>query len=97
MEYVFTAELWIWDARKSDSWVFVTVPPEHSDDVRATAAPSAGFGSIRVEVTLGGSTWRTSIFPDKESGCYVLPIKASVRRSEAVQAGDTVELQLQTI
>jgi hypothetical protein len=96
--YSFTAELWIWDARQSDSWTFVTVPPEHSDDLREQAAgPRAGFGSIRVEVTIGKSTWRTSVFPDKESNCYVLPVKAAVRKAEGIDAGDTTEISLNPV
>lgn len=97
MVYVFTAELWIWDARKSDSWTFATVPPEHSDDLLARAGPRRGFGSIPVEVTIGTSTWRTSVFPDKQSGCFVLPIKAAVRRSEAIAAGDSINITLSPV
>lgn len=95
MDFSFEAQLWIWDARKSDSWTFATVPPEDSDDLRAGAAPR-GFGSIPVEVTIGLSTWRTSVFPDAESGCFVLPIKAAVRQAESVAAGDTVSISLRT-
>lgn len=94
MAYEFTAELWIWDVRKSDSWTFATVPPDHSDDLRARSDPRGGFGSIPVEVTIGGSTWRTSVFPDKESGCFVLPVKAAVRRTEGITAGDDVRISL---
>ena len=98
MGYEFAADLWIWDARQSDSWTFVTVPPDISDDVRGRAgAPRPGFGSVRVEVTIGHSTWRTSVFPDKESGCFVLPIKAAVRRAEGVAAGDSVRVALESL
>lgn len=97
MECAFTAELWIWDARKSDSWTFVTVPTESSDDLRATSGPPNGFGSIRVEVRIGSSTWRTSVFPDRESGCYVLPVKAAVRRAEGLAAGDSAQVTLRTV
>ncbi len=97
MRYVFTAELWIWDARKSDSWTFATVSPEHSDDLRERVGPRAGFGSIPVEVSIGTSTWRTSIFPDKKSGCFVLPVKASVRKAEAISAGDSVDVSLRPV
>jgi len=40
-------------------------------------------------------TWRTSAFP-LNSGGYVLPIKADVRRRAGIAAGDevTVELEL---
>jgi hypothetical protein len=97
VQCAFTAELWIWDARKSDSWTFVTVPAECSDELRETAGPPNGFGSIRVEVRVGSSTWRTSVFPDKESGCYVLPVKAAVRRAEGLVAGDSAEVALVTV
>ena len=52
--------------------------------------PRRGWGSVRVLVTLGSSTWNTSIFPDKRSGTYILPLKASVRRTEGVFDGDVV-------
>ncbi len=96
MQCTFTAELWRWDARRSDTWTFVTVPPQDSDDLRIRSGPPSGFGSIRVNVRIGGSTWDTSVFPDKTSGCYVLPVKAAVRRAERVDVGDSVEVRLTT-
>ena len=92
----FDAQLWVWDARRSDTWTFVTVPGADSDDLRAQGGNTGGFGSIPVEVRLGGSQWRTSVFPDKESGCFVLPIKAAVRRAEGIAAGDTVRVSIET-
>ena len=93
----FEAELWPWDARRHDSWTFVTLPPDASEVIRELAAgPRRGFGSVRVRVTVGGSTWATSIFPDGARGGYVLPIKRAVRRAEGIDTGDvaavTVEL-----
>ena len=94
---VFEAELWIWDARRVDSWTFLSLPAEVSEDIRAmTARSHRGFGSSRVRVTLGASTWSTSIFPDSVRGGYVLPIKRAVRKAEDLDVGDiatvTVEL-----
>ena len=96
MVVVFDAELWIWDARRAESWTFVSLPAEASEEIRELAAgPRRGFGSVRVRVTVGASTWTTSIFPDSARG-YVLPIKRAVRKAEALDAGDiatvTVEL-----
>src|SRR5690349_21694653 len=31
--YEFDAPLWRWDARKTDSWVFVSLPTDVADDV----------------------------------------------------------------
>jgi Domain of unknown function (DUF1905) len=94
---VFDAELWLWDARRSDSWTFVSLPAEASEEIRDLAGgPRRGFGSLRVRVTVGSSTWSTSIFPDSVRGSYVLPIKRAVRKAEALNVGDiatvTVEL-----
>ena len=96
MIYLFESELWIWDARKSDSWTFASLPEDASDEIRdLTGDLPRGFGAVRVQVALGGSTWRTSIFPDSKSGVYVLPLKRSVRKAEGVEAGDTVAIRIE--
>ena len=96
--YEFSAELWIWHARQEDGWTFLSVPPEESEEIRAYSAsrPRAGFGSVRVSVTIGSSTWLTSVFPG-EDGNYALPIKKSVRRVEGIEAGDVVTVMLRTL
>lgn len=98
MTYEFDAQLWLWDARQTDSWTFLSLPAEIADDVLEVAAPHArGFGSVRVEVSLGGSVWRTSVFPDKTLRTYVLPIKKVIRKAEGVEAGDTAHVRLRLI
>ena len=98
MVVVFDAELWIWDARRADSWTFVSLPTEASEEIRDLAAgPRRGFGSLRVRVTVGGSTWTTSIFPDSARGSYVLPIKRAVRTAEALEAGDIAAVSVELI
>jgi hypothetical protein len=92
----FDAELWIWDARRGDSWTFVSLPAEASDEIRELAAgPRRGFGSVRVCATIGGSTWTTSIFPDKRG--YVLPVKRAVRKAEGLDAGDTATVTIELL
>jgi len=88
----FEAELWLHDGEAG--WHFVTLPVEVAEQVRAEAGEPRGFGSVRVEVTVGGSTWRTSVFPDSRTGSFVLPVKAEVRRREDLLAGDVVEIGL---
>jgi len=93
---VFEAELWTWDARRSDTWIFVSLPTDAAQEIREAAdGPRRGFGSLRVRATVGGSTWLTSIFPSGGGG-YVLPVKRAVRTKERIDVGDvatvTVEL-----
>ncbi|MFJ3788681.1 DUF1905 domain-containing protein [Kitasatospora sp. NPDC090091] len=98
MRFEFDAELWIWDARRSDSWTFVSLPAEASEEVRDhPGGPPRGFGSRRVQVTVGGSTWQTSIFPDSARGRYVLPVKRAVRKAEGLESGDTASVTVELL
>ncbi|MHA7134115.1 DUF1905 domain-containing protein [Oerskovia turbata] len=94
--YEFEAELWRWAAR-TDSWVFISLPLDVSDEIADSPLPPAGFGSVKVEVTLGGSRWSTSIFPDSGRKTFVLPVKAAVRRREGVEIGDVVRIAVETL
>ncbi|MFC4071262.1 DUF1905 domain-containing protein [Actinoplanes subglobosus] len=97
MRVEFESELWIWDARRDESWTFVSLPTEASEEIRDRAGGlRRGFGSLRVRATLGGSSWTTSVFPDSGRDAYVLPVKRAIRTAESLTAGDvttvTVEL-----
>ena len=91
----FTADLWRWEAQ--EGWFFVTVPVEESARIRERPRPPRGFGSVRVRVTIGRSTWSTSVFPDTTRGAYVLPVKKSVRRAEDLEEGDPAEVLLEVL
>ena len=98
MRYELEAEVWLYTAAKA-AWHFVSLPPELSEGIRSLRGPrSTGWGSLRVAATIGGTTWRTSVFPDTQSGAFLLPLKAEVRRRENIGAGDrvavTVEIEL---
>ena len=90
-----TAPIWLWSEGKG-SWHFLTIPPDEAVEVRLESAASGtrrGFGSVRVEATIEGVAWRTSIFPQR-SGGYILPIKADVRMRAGIAAGDEVTVSL---
>jgi hypothetical protein len=96
--YVFDAELWIWDARRTDSWTFVSLPADVSEEIRELAAgPRRGFGAVRVRVVVGATSWRTSIFPDSGRGRYVLPVKRAVRKAESIDEGDVVAVTVELL
>jgi hypothetical protein len=81
----FTAELW--DYQGEGAWHFLTLPTELAEDIRERMPPRRGFGSVRVEATIGDTTWRTSLFPDKSSGSYLLPVKKQVRVANDLEPG----------
>lgn len=97
MRLTFSAPLWQWDARSDDSWWFVTVPHDESDQLAELPLPPRGFGSIRVRVTVGSTTWSTSVFPSKQEEGYVLPVKRAVRQAEGIGPGDDVVVTLEPV
>ena len=97
--FTFTVPLWRWSARQEtadpSAWCFVTLPPEISDEVRVRAGEPRGFGSVPVRVQVAATRWDTSVFPDGESGCFVLPVKKAVRRAQEVEEGDDLTVTLE--
>jgi Domain of unknown function (DUF1905) len=93
MEWTFDADVFAWD-EEGPSWRFLRLPVEVADEVRDVAGEPAGFGSVRVHVRIGETAWATSVFPEKASGSYLLPVKKSVREKEGFDAGDKVTVRL---
>ena len=92
----FEAELWLHDGESA--WSFVTLPADLSDDIAdRTDGSRRGFGSVRVQVTVGSTTWATSIFPDTERGAYLLPVDKEVRRREGLEVGDDLRSRLEVV
>lgn len=87
--FEFTSTLW--RHHGDAAWYFITLPHDVADDIDQLTAPThRGFGSVRVEVTIGTSTWRTSLFPDSKASSYVLPVKRAIREAEGLDDGDVV-------
>jgi hypothetical protein len=94
----FTFDASVWEHDGSGAWHFVSLPEPDADDIEEMFGHhAAGFGSIRVEVTIGATTWRTSVFPDSKRSTYVLPVKKAVRVAEQLTAGSTAHVELEVI
>ena len=95
MGWDFDAKVWLWKA--DASWHFLTLPHDVADEIEDLAVNRGGFGSVRVEVTIGSSTWRTSIFPSKEAESFVLPLKKAVRVAEGLEEGSSCSVHLAVV
>lgn len=97
--YIFESTIWLWTTDKAPaSWHFITVPEDTSDAIKEMHGSSAkGFGSIKVNVTIGNSTWSTSLFPESKTGCYILPLKAAIRKAENIGVDDSVSVKLEVL
>ena len=96
MDVEFEGEVFRWAARQDADWYFVAVPADLSHEIREMQTFRRGFGGVRVEAGIGGSTWRTSIFPQAD-GRYVLPLKRAVREAESLAFDDVVAVRLSVL
>jgi hypothetical protein len=88
-------ELWIYPGETAN-WHFLTLPTKESDAIRERFGGRVrGWGSLRVSACIGNTTWKTSIFPDKKSGAYLLPVKSDVRKRENAIAGNRVAFRIE--
>ncbi len=88
----FNGKIWFWKGPAPHH--FVTVPAKQCRDLKAiSGAVTYGWGMIPVHVRIDNSEWKTSLFP--KDGRYIVPIKASVRRAERLEEGDTVTVRLE--
>lgn len=92
LTYRFEAVLW--EAQVEATWVFVTLPVDDGNEIRDLVPRGPGFGSVRVEARISDRSWSTSVFPDKASGSYVLPVKRAIRRAVGADVGDTVMVEV---
>lgn len=103
--WTFTGPVWVWRGSGNGpppkaAWYFITIDGDVAASIRAATRGSSkkkggvGFGSVRVTVIIGGTRWQTSLFPSKDSGGYLLPLKADVRKAERLENGSAVGLTL---
>lgn len=88
--YRIRTKVWLYPGMAG--WHFVTVSKKESKDIKEKYGPvRRGFGSIPVDVQVGKTEWKTSIFPNKD-GTYILPMKASVRKKEDIVVDDVINI-----
>jgi hypothetical protein len=89
----FKAKLWLYQG--TAAWHFITVPKKESNILKESKDKiKRGWGSIPIKVTIGKTSWKTSVFPDKKSSYYLLPIKKEVRIKEDLYADETIAIKL---
>ena len=97
----FSAPLLAWRTEKYGDMCYVVITGAAAEAIsghelvrRLEFGRRRGFGSVKVEVMVGGSRWSTSVFPQK-SGGWFLPMKKAMCRAEELEAGDEVQGSLE--
>ena len=94
--YKLESRVWMWPG--PSSWHFVTVPKKVAADIKKFQGPlRRRFGAIKVEITVGKTSWLTSIFPDKETQSYILPLKRDIRKKEGIRADKLIKYSLELV
>lgn len=101
LNYEFDAELWPYyfdtavdGPAPATPWVFLTMPVEASEEIRFFKTTRTGFGSVKLTITIGATTWKTSGFPSKQHKAFIIPVKKDVRKAEGLVLGDTVAVKI---
>ena len=94
-EFVTVGKIWRYEA--AGGWFFLTVDKKTAQGIRFFSEDRTGkLGSVKVRAKIGKTSWETSLFPTKERE-YLLPVKASVRKSEGISDGERVRAKLELL
>ena len=91
----FSAKCWLYSGKSA--WYFLTLPTDIATEISYFSkalygGKRMGWGSVKVTVQVGKTSWQTSLFPDSKNKSYVLPLKAAVRKAENIIEGRTVKV-----
>jgi Domain of unknown function (DUF1905) len=97
VKYTMTEKVFLYPG-ESGNWHFVPITKKIGQEIRQNFGKSRrGFGAVKVEVTIGKTIWLTSMFPDKYSGSYILPLKAQIRKNEEIYAEDKIKFTIKLV
>ncbi|MCB9817863.1 DUF1905 domain-containing protein [Candidatus Nomurabacteria bacterium] len=96
-KYTMTETMFLYPGETAN-WHFLPITKQIGIEIKNKHGKRArGFGSLPVEVTIGKTVWNTSIFPDRHSGSYILPVKAKVRKIEDIEQGERVRFSIKLV
>jgi hypothetical protein len=79
-----------------DPAYFVTLPDDAAAlvaEFKLATGKRGGFGSLRVDATIGATSWSTTL--NSRAGSYTLPVKKPVRVAEGLTEGDIINVELE--
>lgn len=96
--YKFKGKVWLWGYSDISPWHFVSVPKKETTQILKDFGKFAnGFRSIPISVTIGKTTWNTSMFLDSRTSTYLLPLKAKARKEEEIFNEDIVSFSFRIL
>lgn len=92
LDLEFNGEVIYW--RGPAPFFFVPVAPPEVAEIHSIAKQvTYGWGVIPARVTIGATSFTTSLFP--KDGGYLVPLKTVIRKAESLSEGDCVRVRLE--
>lgn len=93
--FKFKSKVIVWNAGNqakgddSGNWRFARLPENISTKIKEMQKGQLrrGWGAVYANAKVGKSEWQTSVFPDRHSATYILPLKKQIRYEENLYDG----------
>lgn len=89
------AKVWKWPGLAGWHFVYVEKETQKKIDKYIIKNKIRKYrnGLMKIKAKVGETSWDTTLFPSKKEKCYMLSIKAKVRKLEGIFDSDTIRLE----
>lgn len=101
-KFKFKSKVFVWQSghyKENDSgaWRFARVPEKISAKIKEMQKGRLrrGWGAVYARTKVGRTQWLTSIFPDRHSNTYILPLKKQIRYQENLYDGIDIKVSIE--
>ncbi|KKU49596.1 MAG: hypothetical protein UX71_C0010G0006 [Parcubacteria group bacterium GW2011_GWA1_47_10] len=95
----FKSKVIVWSTSGDDkgAWRFARVPEKISAKIKdmQKGRLRRGWGAVYARAKIGKSEWVTSVFPDRHSATYILPLKKQIRYQENLYDGTDITVAIE--
>lgn len=97
--FKFKSKVIVWrsgyeEGNNKGAWRFARLPEDISAQIKEMqkGKPRRGWGAVYARAKIKKSEWTTSIFPDRHSATYILPLKKEIRFQENLYDGIDIKV-----
>lgn len=94
-KFTISKKVWLWPGEIM-RWHFVYVDGKEKEYIETHARKSRN-GLVKIEATIGNTSWQTSLLPFKKDRSYLIALKKEVRSKEGILVGDIVKISFKLI
>lgn len=101
-KFKFKSKVFVWKSGgyhpdDSGSWRFARVPENISAKIKEMQKGRLrrGWGAVYANAKIKKTEWTTSVFPDRHSATYILPLKKQIRYEENLYDGIDINVSIE--